>query len=232
MLHTRRIWLFTARPDALNLLRIVKSTLTKIHSKTWTRFPNSNTLKTSQTLRLNHRHLCRRRKYTPSLALSWSIEFLSHGNVTLRAALRPAYKTIPTTRSRRVKSPNISSMGSRRRAWRRNMTSCWMKKTPLCVSAASTTGMASRSSWRACQMIRLSGSGKYTLSRIWHGMTIANALSNTGVETSSNAWDGWCGSKPTPSISFSPLSVVSTAIRPPNAYIPKCTLRTCGGRHR
>jgi hypothetical protein len=27
-------------------------------------------------------------------------------------------------------------------------------------------GMASRSSWLACQMIRLSGSGNYTLSRI------------------------------------------------------------------
>jgi len=39
----------------------------------------------------------------------------------------------------------------------------------------------------ACQMIRLSGSGNYTLSRRCDGMTITNVQSNTGVETSSNA---------------------------------------------
>jgi len=51
-------------------------------------------------------------------------------------------------------------------------------------------GMVSRSSWLACQMIRLSGSGNYILSRLWDGMRITNALSNTGVEISSKAWDG------------------------------------------
>jgi len=111
-----------------------------------------------------------------------------------QGALRRTYKTIPTTHLRRMKSTNISSVGSRRRAWRSTMTTCWRKKTPLCVSQASTMGIASRSSWLACQMIRHSGSGNYTLSRIWDGMTITNALSNTGVETSSKAWDGWCGS--------------------------------------
>jgi hypothetical protein len=48
-------------------------------------------------------------------------------------------------------------------------------------------GMASSNSWLACQMIRLSGSGKYTLLRICEGMTITNGLSNTGVKTSSKA---------------------------------------------
>jgi len=81
-------------------------------------------------------------------------------------------------------------------------------------------------------MIRLSGSGNYTRSRIWDGMTMTNALSNTGVETSSKAWGGWCSSQPTPRISFMPLTVASTAIRHRNAAIPKCTLRTSGGRNR
>jgi hypothetical protein len=36
-------------------------------------------------------------------------------------------------------------------------------------------------------MIRLTGSGNYTLSRICDGMTITNGLSNTGVETSLKA---------------------------------------------
>jgi len=129
-------------------------------------------------------------------------------------------------------STNISSMGSRRRAWRRNMTMCWREKTRLCVSQDSKMGMASRSSGLACQMFRLSGSGNYTLLRIWDGMTITNALWNTGVETSSEAWDGWCGCQPTPSISFMPLSVALTAIRHRNASIPICTLPTGGGRHR
>ena len=52
------------------------------------------------------------------------------------------------------------------------------------------TGISSRSSWLACQMIRLSGSGKFTLSRIFNGMTITKALSDTGVQTSSKARDG------------------------------------------
>jgi len=183
--HARRIWLLAARPDALNLLSVVNSTVTNIQSKTWTCFPTSNTLKTSQTWSLHHRHLlCRGRKHTSAPVLRWAITLLSHGNATLRVSLRRTYKTIPSTRSWRMKSTNISSAGSRRRAWRRTMTMCWRKKTPLCVSQASNTAMASRSWWLACQMIWLSGSGNYTLSRIWNGMTITNAISNTGVETS------------------------------------------------
>jgi len=232
-LHARRIWLFAARPDALNPLSVVNSMIPKIQSKTWTRFPTSNTLKTSQTRSLNHRyHLCRGRNHTPAPVLRWALTLLSHGNATLRVYLRRTYKTIPTTHLRRVKSTKISSVGSRWRAWRRTMTTCWRKKTPLCVSQASKTGMASRSSWLACQMIWLSRSGNYTLSRIWNGMTITNARSNTGVETSSQAWDGWCGSQRTPSIWITPLSIALTAIRHWNASIPKCTLQTGGERHR
>jgi hypothetical protein len=41
---------------------------------------------------------------------------LSYGKGMLTVALRRTYKTIPTSRLRRVKSTNISSLGSRRRA--------------------------------------------------------------------------------------------------------------------
>jgi hypothetical protein len=41
-----------------------------------------------------------------------------------------------------------------------------------------------------CQMICLSGSGNYTISRMCNGMTITNGLSNTAIETSSKACDG------------------------------------------
>jgi len=195
------IWLFAARPNALNPLSIVNSTLTKIQSKTWTRFPTLNTLKTSQTRSLNHHHLlCGGRKHTPVPVLRWAIKLLSHGNATLRVALRRTYRTNPTTRLRHVKSTNISSVGSRRRAWRRTMTACWRKKTQLCVSDFSKMVIVSRSLWLAYQMIWLLGSGNYTVLRIWDGMTITNALSNTGVETLSKAWDGWCGSQRMPSI--------------------------------
>jgi len=158
----------------------------KIQSKSWSRFPTSNTLKVSQTWCLKHRHLlCHGRKYAPAPALRWAITVLSYGNKTLRVALRWTYNTIPTTCLRRMKGTNISSVGSRRKAWRRTMAMCSRKTTPLCLSQASKTVMASRSLWLACQMIRLSGSGNYTLLRIWDGMTITNALSSTGVETSS-----------------------------------------------
>jgi len=231
-LHARKIWLFAARTDAFNPLSVLNSTLTKFQSKTWPCFPTSNRLKTSQTRSLNHRHLCRGRKYNPAPAVRWSITLLSHGDATLRVALRRTYRSIPATHLRRVKITNICSVESRRRVWRHTMTTCGRKKTPLCVSKASKTRMVFRSSWLACQMIRLSGSGNYTLSRIWDGMTITNALSNTGVETSSKASDGWWSSQPTPCISFPPLSIALTAIRPRIASIPKCTLRTGGGRHR
>jgi len=92
--------------------------------------------------------------------------------------------------------------------------------------------MASRTSWLACQIIRLLGSGTYTLSRICDGMTITNALSNTGIGTPSIVSDGWCGSRAMPSISYTPLRVALTPIRHRNATIQKCTLRTGGGRTR
>jgi len=222
-----------ARPDALNLLSVVCSTLAKIQSKCWTHFPTLNTLKTSQTGSLNHRHLLRpARKHTIGPVLCWVITLLSHGNVMLRVALRQTYKAIPNTRLPCLKCTNISSVGSRRSAWRRTMTMCWKKNRPLCVSQASKPGMASRSLWITCPMIRLSRSGNCTLSRTWDGMTITNALSNTGVNTSSKAWDGWCSSQLTPSILFMPRSVAWTAIHHRNAYIPTFILWTGGGRHR
>jgi len=229
----QRICLFAAHPDAFNPFSVVDSTLTKIQSKTCMRFATSNTLKTLQTRSLNLRHLlCRGQNHIQVPALCWVITLLSHGNATLRVALRQTYRRIPTTCLRRVKSTNISSVGSRRRVWQRTMTMCWRKKTPHFVSQASKTGIASRSSWLAWQMIRFSGIGTYTLSRIWDGMTNTNGLSNTGVETSSKAWEAWCGSQPTPSISFTPLSVALTSIHHRNASILKCTLQTGGGRHR
>jgi len=232
-LHARRIWLFAACCETLNPLIVVNLMRTKIQSKTWTLFPSSNTLQSSQTWNLNHHHLlCRGRKHTPALALCWVIKLSSHGNATLRVALRRTYRTIPTTRLGRVKCINISSVESRRRVCWHTMTMCWRKKTQLCVSQASKTGMTSRRSWLSCQMIRLLGSGNYTLSRRWDGMTITNARSNTGVKTLSKPWDGWCGSQPTPSISFTPFSVTLTAIRHWNSSILKCTLQTGGGRHR
>jgi len=51
--------------------------------------------------------------------------------MTLRGTLRWTYKTIPTTRLWRMKSTNISSVGSRSRVWRCTMTKYWKKKTPL-----------------------------------------------------------------------------------------------------
>jgi hypothetical protein len=81
-------------------------------------------------------------------------------------------------------------------------------------------------------MMRLSVSGNYTPSRIWDGMTITNGLSNTGVETSSKAWDGWYGSQLALSIAFTPLSVASTGIPHRNHSILKWPLRTGVARHR
>jgi len=83
---------------------------------------------------------------------------LINWHTTVRVGLRRTYTALPTTCLPRMKSTNISSLGSIRWVWRRTMTTCWRKKTPLCVSQAWTTGMASRSSWLACQIIRLSGS--------------------------------------------------------------------------
>jgi len=231
-LHPRRIWLFAAHRDALNPLSIVNSTVTKIQSKPWTHFSTVTTLKTSQTQSFNHRQHCRGWKYSPAPGLPWSITLLSHGNATLRVALRWTYRSIPTTRLRRVKSTNIASVGSRRRVWRHTMPTCWMMKTPLCVSQTSKTGLMSRRSWLPCQMIWLSGSANYILCSIWDGMSMTNALSNAQVETSSKAWDSWCGIHTTRSISYSPISGAITTLRPQNTFLPKCTLRIGGGRHR
>jgi len=220
------------RNDALNPLRILNPTLTLSRSKTWMRFPTPNLSKPSQTNTINHRHLLfRRLNYSQAAELRWGISLLNQGNATLSVALRWTYETIPTARSRCVVSPTLSRVGSRRMTWIHTMTTCWTKETPLCISQASKTAIVSRSSWITCQMIRLSGSGNYTLSTIWDWMTITNALSNTWVMTSSKAWDGWCGSQPTPSISFMPVSIAVTAIHNRNASIPQCTLRTGGGRH-
>jgi len=150
----------------------------------------------------------------------------------LRVALRRTYKTIPTTCWPRMKSTNIFSEGSRRRAWRRTITMCWRKTTLLCISESSKMGMVSSSSWLACQMIRLLGSCNYTLSRIWDGITITKAPSTTAVKTSPTVWDGWFGSQPIWSISLTPHRVASRAMRQRNASLPKCTLWTGGGRHR
>jgi len=130
-----------------------------IQLKTWMRSPTSNTAKTLQTWSLNHRHLGRIRKYTPVPALHRLITLLSDGNATLMGALRRTYNTIPTTHLRRMKSTNISTAGSRRKASRRTMTTCGRQNTPLYVSQASKKRTASRSSWLGCQMIRLRGVG-------------------------------------------------------------------------
>jgi len=233
MLHARRIWLFAVCPEMLNALCIVNSTFTMIQSKTGTHFRIFNTLETSQPCSLNHHyHICRWRKLTVVQVLRWAIRLVSHGNVMLSVALKRTYKTIPTTILRHVKSTNISSVGWRSTRWRRTTTMYWRKKSPLCVSQPSKTGMVSSSSWLACKMIRLTGSGNRTLSRIWNRMTITNTLSNTIVETLSKTWDGWCGSQPTLSILFMPLSVSLTAIRHEKACIRKCAPQTAGGRKR
>jgi len=232
-LHARRIWLFAARPNPLNPLSVVNSTLAQLQSKAWTCSPTSNTLTTSQTRSLNHRNLLRHgQEHTLAPVLRSLIALLCHGNAMHRDAFRQTYNTIPTTRLRTGKSTNISSVRSRRRAWRRTMSVCWRMKTPVCISQASNTVIESRSLSLACQMIRLLGSWNYTLSRIWDGMTITNALSNTRVETLSLACDGWCGSQPIPSIFFTPLSVALTATPHWNTSIPKYTVWTGDARHR
>jgi len=231
-LHARKIWPFAVRSNALDTLSDVNFMVTKIPSKTLTHFPTLSKLKTSQSRSLNHCHLlCCREKHTPAPALCRGITLQRHGIATPRVALRRTYKTNPTTIVRCVKSTNISSVGSRRRACRHTMTTCWTVHTPLCISPASKTGMASTSSWLTYNMIRLSGSGNYTLSRVCDGMTITNALSITGVMTSSKAWDAWCGSQPMPKISFILFSINFTDISHRNTSIPKCTLRSGGGRH-
>jgi len=128
-LPARRVWLLTGCPDVLNLLSLVIIMLTKIHSNTWIRFRRSNTSNTSPTRRLNHCHniLCRR-NHTPAPALCWSITFVSHGNATLRVSLRWSSKRIPTPHLWRMKSTNISSVGSSWGASRHSMTMCRRKK--------------------------------------------------------------------------------------------------------
>jgi hypothetical protein len=79
-------------------------------------------------------------------------------------------------------------------------------------------------------MIRLMGTGIYTLFKIRKRMTITNALSNTGVKTSSGALHGCCGSQHRPIIIFTPHSIALTGIHLRNPSIPKCTLPTWGGR--
>ena len=191
-------------------------------------------MRTSQTRGLNHHHhiSCCGRKHTPAPAHHWVISLLGHGYATLWVALRRNYKTIPATQIQHVKSTNLSSVWLRRWAWRCTMTTCRRKETLLSLSWASQTGMASRSLWPAGQIIRLFGSGNYTISRIYNGLTLTNGLSNTAVETSSTPWDGRCGSQPTPSSSDTPRSVAVTVIHHWNVSTPKCTVCTGGGIHR
>jgi len=232
-LYARSIWPFAVCPNVVSPLSVSNSMLTKIQSMTCMRLPSSNMFKTFQTRSVDHRHIvCHRRKHTPLPAHCWAVALLSHGNSMLMLALRWTYKSVPTTSLGRVKSTNISSVGSRTRAWRRTRTTCWRKNTPLCDSQAWKMAVVSRSSWIVSQMIRLGWSGNYTLSTIWDGMPITNALSITGVEKSSKAWDTWCSRQPMLSISFMTLSVAFMALRHLMASIPKCTLRTCGWRLR
>jgi len=53
-----------------------------------------------------------------------------------------------------------------------------------------------------------------------------------GFETSSNAWDYWCGIQPMPFISYMALSIALTVIFHRNTCIPKCTLCTGGWKLR
>jgi len=149
-LHSRSIWPHEAHPSVLNLLSIVDSTLSKLQLKSWTHSPSLNTLNTSQTeSHIHHHHhhlLCRGRRHTLFLALHRVITMPSHWNTMLRVAFIPTYKTIPTTLLRHFKSKNLSNVGSRRRVWRCNVTTCWSKKAPLCFFQGLKTGMASRSS--------------------------------------------------------------------------------------
>ena len=97
-LHARRIWLCAVRPNTLNLPCVVLSTLTMIQSNTGMDFPTSNSLKTSQTRGLSHRHpFCRGQEPTPAPVLRWAITLLNHGNPTPRIALRQTYISIHNT---------------------------------------------------------------------------------------------------------------------------------------
>jgi len=231
-LHARRNCLFAERPDTLNLPSVMSSTLGKMQSSHGTHFPTSNRFKSRQARNLNHLHLLwPGPNHTPPLSLRCVIASQCNLTATLRVALRQTYNRIPTDYVWRMKKTNIRSVESRRRVWWRTMATCWRQKTPLRLSRSFETGMPSRSLQQACQMIGLSGSWNYTLSMIWAGMSINNALSNTGVETSSKAWDARCGTQPMPSISFMPFGFASTAIRHRNSSIPQCSLQTGGGRN-
>ena len=233
IVDARQIWQWVAHPDLLNPLSVMNWNWTQIRLMTRMHFPTWNMLITSLTRSLNHRHLLScDLNLTLASALSWAIILLSHGSAILRVPMRRIHKTIPTTHLRCVWSINVSSVGSRRSIWRHTMTTCWRKKTLLGISYWSTTRMASSSEWLACQMIRLWKSRNYTLLRIWHGMTITNALSNTVVETSSQVYDSWCSSQPTPGISFMPFSGTLPEILHWNASILKFTLWTGGWRNQ
>lgn len=115
-LHARCLSLFAECPDALNLLSAVNSILNMVQSKSWMRFPTSNSLKSLQTRNVNlHHRPCCRRKHTPALVLSAVITFLSHAHVTLGVAMGQTFKTFPPTHLRCLKSSNISTVESKRR---------------------------------------------------------------------------------------------------------------------
>jgi len=116
-LHTSRIWLFAAHPNALSPLSVMNLTLPRIQSRTWTCFTTSNMLKASLTQSLNHCHLLSRRpKHIPALMLRWAIISLCRCKTTLRVAWRQRNKTKADTHLRPVKSTNVSRVGPRRQS--------------------------------------------------------------------------------------------------------------------
>jgi len=194
-LHPRGISLLSARLDQLNQLRVSNSTRNRIQCETWMCLPTLNKLKTLQTRSLKPCYpLCHGRTNTPAPPLSWAITVLSDGDMTLRVDLRRTYKTIHTTRWCHLNNTFISRVGSTKKARRPTMTSCWRKKPLLRISQGSSMWMASSSSWLTSPMSRLLVSGNYTLQRILDWMKITDSLSNTAVEASSTASDGWSGS--------------------------------------
>jgi len=188
LFHGGKIWQFTVCPNVLNALSVVNPMLTNIQLKTWRGFHTSDGVKISCTCSLNHCYL-RYRSFNLSLSTvhCQATTLLTPQNMTLRVTLRQTCKTISTFQLARLKSTNIPSVESRRSVAEHNITTCWRKKPLHYMAQASITGKASISSWLPCPMIRHLGSGNYTLWRIWNRMTINNSLSNTGVETLSDA---------------------------------------------
>jgi hypothetical protein len=220
-LHARRIWPSAARPDTLYMPCMVYWTQSKIESKTETLVATSNLLKISQIRSLDHRDLlCRGQTHTLAPVLHWAMTLLSHGNAMLMVALRQNCRSIPTTCLWGVKSTNISGVESRKSVWRHTMRMFARKITQICVSEASKMRIASRSLWLAWQMIQLSGSGNYTLSRIAEAMTITHTPSYTWLQISLNELDAWWCRQPTPSFKIYTPQCGFNSNTPPKSLYP------------